>query len=134
MLVFLIACANVAGLMLARGLQRQPEYAISAQLFAMRLLLGFSFVGCLLALAGIYSVLSLSVGSRRREIAVRMAIGAQRRNILSLVLQDGMRLLLGGLLLGTGAALMLARLFRSLLFEVNPMDPNLCWVWLDYSF
>jgi len=89
----------------------------------MRLLEGFSFVACALALVGIYGVLSLSVSSRKREIAIRNALGAQRRDILALVLREGFRLIAVGLLLGAGLAIILARALGTFLFEVQPTDP-----------
>jgi len=68
-------------------------------------------------------VISLSVGSRRREIAIRMAVGAQRRNVLGLVLKEGFKLILVGLVVGTGVAVALARLLGAFLFGVEPTDP-----------
>ena len=64
-----------------------------------------------------------SVGSRSREIAIRMAVGAQRRNVLGLVLREGFKLIVVGLALGTGVAVALARLLRAFLFGVEPTDP-----------
>jgi len=68
-------------------------------------------------------VLSLSVSSRKREIAIRNALGAQRRDILALVLREGFRLIAVGLLLRAGLAIILARALRTFLFEVQPTDP-----------
>ena len=76
-----------------------------------------------LALVGLYGVLSLSVGSRMKEIAVRKAIGAQRHEILALILGEGSRMIAVGILLGVVAALMVGRLLESLLFDVTPADP-----------
>ena len=89
----------------------------------MRLLVGFSLLGSVLALIGIYSVLFLSVGSRRREIAIRMAVGAQRLDVLGLIFRQGFKLIAGGLIWGTAVALALAQLIRALLFGVEPADP-----------
>ena len=89
----------------------------------MRLLVGFSLVASVLASVGIYGVLSLSVNSRRREIAVRSAVGAQRRDIVVLVLREGFRLIAVGLVFGAGIALVLSRVLRSFLFGVQPSDP-----------
>ena len=99
------------------------DESIASQTFAMRLLAGFALVGCALALVGVYGVLSLSVASRRREIAVRMAVGAQRRNILGLVLSEGLKLIVVGLVIGTGIALVLGQLLQTFLFGVQPADP-----------
>jgi len=89
----------------------------------MRLLVGFSAVGSALTLIGIYGVLSLSVASRRREIAIRSAVGAERRDIRNLIFADGFRLIAGGVISGLAAALILSRVLRSFLFEVEPTDP-----------
>ncbi|MGH8023024.1 MAG: FtsX-like permease family protein, partial [Limisphaerales bacterium] len=97
--------------------------SIASQTFAMRLLAGFSLVGTVLALVGIYGVLSLSVGSRKQEIAIRMAVGAQRRNILGLVLSEGLRLIVGGFLIGIVISLGMGRLLQAFLFGVQPADP-----------
>lgn len=66
--------------------------SIASQLFAMRLLAGFSFLASAVALIGIYGVLSLSVASRQREMAIRIAVGAQRARVLGLVLRQGSKL------------------------------------------
>ena len=76
-----------------------------------------------LALVGLYGVLSVTVGARRKEIAIRSAVGARRHDILRLILGDGMRLIALGLFLGTGVALLSGKLLSSLLFEVRPVDP-----------
>ncbi len=67
--------------------------------------------------------LSLSVASRRHEIAIRTAVGAERRDIRKLILSDGFRLIAGGVVAGLAGALVLSRVLRSFLFEVEPTDP-----------
>ena len=74
--------------------------SVAPRTFAMRLLIGFAVVATLLALVGLYGVLSLSVNSRTKEIAVRKAVGAQRHQIVQLIVGEGSRLVAGGLLLG----------------------------------
>jgi putative ABC transport system permease protein len=91
--------------------------------FAMRLMIGFSIVASALTLVGIYGVLSLSVAARRRELAIRTAMGAGRRDILELVLGEGLRLIALGVAAGLAAAIVLSRVLRSFLFEVEPTDP-----------
>ncbi|HEY6401614.1 MAG TPA: ADOP family duplicated permease, partial [Blastocatellia bacterium] len=91
--------------------------------FAMRLLIGFSIVASGLTLVGVYGVLSLSVAARRRELAIRTAMGAGRRDILKLVLGEGLRLIALGVTAGLAAAIVLSRVLRSFLFEVAPTDP-----------
>ncbi|HEV2386828.1 MAG TPA: ABC transporter permease [Candidatus Acidoferrales bacterium] len=87
------------------------------------LLLGsFGALGLLLALVGIYGVISFGVGQRTHEIGVRMALGARPVHILRLVVGEGMLLAGAGLACGIGGALGLTRFLRSLLFEVSPFD------------
>jgi putative ABC transport system permease protein len=99
------------------------DASVATQTFAMRLLAGFSLVGSVLALVGIYGVLALSVGSRKREIAIRMAVGAQRRTVVSMVLCGGLRLIGLGVVIGTGMAMGLSHLLRTFLFGIEPTDP-----------
>jgi putative ABC transport system permease protein len=97
--------------------------SIAPQIFAMWLLTGFAAIGAVLALVGIYAVMSLSVNSRNREIAIRMAIGAQYRDVLRLVLAEGLKLIVAGVVVGIAAALALGRVLRAYLFGVGPSDP-----------
>lgn len=83
----------------------------------------FAAVAVLLAAVGIYGVLSQLAAQRRREIGIRMALGAQRSDVLRLVLEEGLRLALLGVAIGVGAALGLSRLIRSLLYGVSATDP-----------
>jgi putative ABC transport system permease protein len=112
-----VAVENVKTLEQIRG------DSLASRTFAMQLLAGFSLVGSVLTLVGIYGVLSLSVASRRREIAIRTAVGAQRRDIRNLVFAEGFRLIAGGVISGIAAALVLSRVLKSFLFEVEPTDP-----------
>jgi hypothetical protein len=80
-------------------------------------------LGMLLAGTGLYAVTAFSTLQRTREIGVRMALGAQRREVLRAVLWQGMRLALAGMALGLAAALAATRLLGSLLFGVTPQDP-----------
>ncbi len=97
--------------------------SVAMQTLTMRLLIGFSCGAGVLALVGLYGVLSVTVGARRREIAIRSAVGAQRRDILRLVLGDGLRLIASGIVLGTASVLLLGKLLNSLLFGVQASDP-----------
>jgi putative ABC transport system permease protein len=97
--------------------------SIAARMFAMRLLIGFGIVATVLALVGLYGVLSLSVNARVKEIAVRKAVGAQGRQIVQLIVGEGSRLVAVGLVVGLMAAVFVGRLLQTLLFDVAPSDP-----------
>ena len=97
--------------------------SVAPRTFAMRLLIGFAVVATVLALVGLYGVLSLSVSSRIKEIAVRKAVGAQRHQIVQLVVGEGSKLVAGGLVFGAIVAVLVGRLLRTLLFDVTPSDP-----------
>jgi putative ABC transport system permease protein len=98
--------------------------SLASRTFAMDLLIGFSLVGSVLTLVGIYGVLSLSVVSRRREIAIRSAIGAQPGDIWKLVFGEGARLVAVGIGAGLLVAFGLAGVLRSFLYGVEPADPG----------
>ena len=85
--------------------------------------IGFGLVASLLTLGGLYGVLSLSVASRSRELAIRSAVGARRRDVMNLVLGEGMKLTGIAVVLGLTAGNLLSRGLRSFLFEVGPGDP-----------
>ena len=89
----------------------------TASLFAL-----FAALALLLGAIGIYSVVSYSVAERTREIGVRVAIGAQRSDVLKMVLGEGLKLAAAGLVIGIGAALAGSRLMQSILYEVQPLD------------
>jgi len=90
---------------------------------ALGLALLFGGTGLVLAAVGLYGVLSYTVSRRRREMGIRMALGASAHNVRNLILGDGMRMAAIGLLLGFGVAGLVSRLLRSFLFGVSPLDP-----------
>jgi putative ABC transport system permease protein len=106
-----------------KTLEQIRDESLASRTFAMNLLTGFSVVGSALTLVGIYGMLSLSVASRRRELAIRSAVGAQQSDIRRLIFGEGFRLIAGGVLVGVVLAIVLSRVLRSFLFEVQPNDP-----------
>ena len=90
---------------------------------AATLLSGFGALGLLLAALGIYGVVAYSVGRRRREIGVRLALGAQIADVLMLVLRQGIHIVAIGLILGLVGAYAASRILRSFLYNVDPTDP-----------
>jgi ABC-type antimicrobial peptide transport system permease subunit len=97
--------------------------SISNKRFTMTLLGVFALLALLLASIGIYGVLSYMVGQRSKEIGVRMALGAQKFDVMRMVLKDGARMTLAGILIGLVGALALTRLMGTMLYGVRPTDP-----------
>jgi ABC-type antimicrobial peptide transport system permease subunit len=91
--------------------------------FNTALISSFAAAALLLALLGIYSVISYSAAQRTQEMAIRLALGSQRSGVMRLILVSSARLGLLGCAIGGLAALFATRLLRSLLFEVDPLDP-----------
>ncbi len=97
--------------------------SVAPRTFTMKLLVGFALVACLLSAVGIYGVVSMAAGSRRTEMAIRIAVGAQRGDVLRLILGDGLRLALLGVGVGLVVAVALATGLKTFLFGVGPADP-----------
>jgi putative ABC transport system permease protein len=111
------------------------SWTLVGRRFSVFLLGGFALATLLLATAGVYGVMSFSIGQRMREFGVRMALGAKRRDILGLLISDGLKLAGIGVIVGIAAALPLARLLRALLFGITATDPfTFVWVSLTLVF
>ncbi len=91
--------------------------------FTLTLMSAFAVLAILLAMIGVYGVVSFGVAQRRKEIGVRMALGAQQSRVLAMVLRRGALIAAIGVTIGAGAAIALGLGFRRLLFGVQPTDP-----------
>ena len=106
-------------------MQQFLSRAVARPRFQSLLLTIFAAIALLLAAIGIFGVMSYSVAQRTSEIGIRVALGAQRRQILELIVGQGAVLALTGALAGIAGAVALTRFLRSLLFEVSATDPGI---------
>ncbi|MDQ3136529.1 MAG: ABC transporter permease [Gemmatimonadota bacterium] len=97
--------------------------SVATPRFRAGLLAAFGALALALASAGIYGVMSYTVNQRRRETGVRLALGASRAAIVRMIISDGIRLTLVGVLIGLGLAVLLTRWLETVLFGVSPLDP-----------
>jgi ABC-type antimicrobial peptide transport system permease subunit len=87
------------------------------------LVLAFAVIALLLAAAGLYGVLAYLVAQRRSEIGIRIALGARREQVLRLMLLDGLRPALFGLVLGIAGSVAVVQQIKSMLYQTEPLDP-----------
>jgi len=106
-----------------RTMEQRVDESLARRRFSMLLLGVFASVALVLATIGIYGVMTYLVNQGIRELGIRIALGASQRDILSLVVGQGMALSLFGVTLGLAAAFLLTRLIRSMLFGVAATDP-----------
>lgn len=104
-------------------MDRWLSESLAARKFAMTLISIFACMALLLALIGLYGVMSYSVAQRTREIGIRVALGAAHNDILGMIVKQGMGPVLAGMALGITGALAITRLLSGLLFQIAPRDP-----------
>jgi putative ABC transport system permease protein len=109
--------------MSVRTMEQLTLSSTARQNFALLLLGVFAAIALLLATVGIYGVISYSVAQRTREIGIRMALGAERADVVRLVVGQGLGLTLIGIAAGLAGAFALTRFLVSLLYGVKPTDP-----------
>ena len=106
-----------------KTMEQRLTDSLGKQRFSALLLAIFTGLGLVLAAAGLYGLMSYSVRQRTHELGVRMALGARRGTVLSLVLRQGTLLVAAGLVMGGVLLVLLVRLIESFLFNVSPVDP-----------
>jgi putative ABC transport system permease protein len=124
--------AQVRGIARALDPEVPPRLQTIEQVFAsslanrrysLWLVASFALAALVLAVVGIYGVVSYGVAQRTRELGVRMALGARPAQVVALVLSQGGKLIVAGLVLGSVGALVMTRFMRTFLFEIAPTDP-----------
>jgi len=106
-----------------RTMDEMMSRSLALRSFLMRLLGIFAGLAMVLASVGLYGVISFLVGRRTREIGVRMSLGARPSDVLRLILAEGLRLVITGVVVGIVAAFLLTRLLESMVYGVSPRDP-----------
>jgi putative ABC transport system permease protein len=96
--------------------------SVAPRKFNLRILTIFSVAALLLAVTGIYGLVAYSVTQRRPEIGIRLALGAGKGNVFRLILGQGLKLVLVGVVLGAAGAFAITRVIRTMLFGITPTD------------
>jgi putative ABC transport system permease protein len=105
-----------------KSLAQRVDDAVAVSRSLMVLFAAFALLALVLGAVGIYGIVSYSVTQRTHEIGIRMALGARAANVLSLIMKNGLTLVLAGIVIGVGSALMLTRFLATLLFGIEPTD------------
>jgi putative ABC transport system permease protein len=106
-----------------RSLAERVSLSLAERRFHLLLIAIFAGIAVALAVVGVHSIVAYSVGQRTREIGLRVALGAQKRDIFQLIVGQGMGLAAVGVVVGLAGSMGLARFLESLLFEIRPSDP-----------
>jgi putative ABC transport system permease protein len=104
-------------------MKEMRDHNVAPDRLNLVLLSGFAALALILAIIGLYGLLAFTVAQRQREIGIRMALGAQRFDVLNLVVGQGMRLILAGVVIGLLGSFALTRVLAGVLFKVEPTDP-----------
>src|SRR5262245_50397287 len=107
-----------------RPMEERVFATLARRQFAVVLLAVFAALAVFMASLGLYGVINYNVSQRTQEIGIRMALGAERRQVLALVIGQGMRMTVVGIAIGIIAALYFARLLSTQLFQINSFDPT----------
>ena len=107
----------------ARPLDALVDASVAARRYQMQLFVAFGIVALFIATLGVYAVTSYGVTQRRREMNIRVALGARSRQVIAMAMRQGVASIAAGVVAGTGAALAIGGLVASLLFDVRPRDP-----------
>jgi ABC-type antimicrobial peptide transport system permease subunit len=109
-------------------LENLLTHSLSDRRFSMILFAIFAFIAIFFSAVGIYSLMAFSVNQRMQEMGIRMALGAQRKHLLRMLLKHGMGLVTIGLVLGLALSFACSRIISSLLYEMSPADPFIFFV------
>ena len=106
-----------------RSLDQVLARVLAFRRFQTILLSGFAAAAALLAVVGVYAALAFAVSERTRELGIRIALGAQRRSVLALILRPALGLIGAGVVIGGIGAAVSSRLLSTVIFEIGPWDP-----------
>jgi putative ABC transport system permease protein len=104
-------------------MRTRVDSSVAQRRMQMNVLGLFAAMATLIAIVGVYGVMSYSVAQRAREIGIRLALGAARGDVIAVVMRQGMRMVAAGMVIGLAASAGMTRVLRTLLFGVSPTDP-----------